>query len=179
MRELTVAEQRYQAVLAVISDGSSISQVAGQVGVSRQTLHSWLARYGAEGLEGWWIGRIGRRRVHIRCRRWWRVSCWSCAGRAWFRGNQAVSMKARRAAREVIHQQFGERLVAQSGMGCGEGLVSQPAGAARFGDEIQRDAFGTAEASRVGIIGVDGGGDLLFGQPGGAGDSYVPIELVA
>jgi transposase len=52
MRELTVAEQRYQAVLAVIGDGLSISQVAQKVGVSRQTLHSWLARYEAEGLEG-------------------------------------------------------------------------------------------------------------------------------
>jgi transposase InsO family protein len=47
-----VAEQRYQAVLAVISDGLSISQVASKVGVSRQTLHAWLARYEAEGLEG-------------------------------------------------------------------------------------------------------------------------------
>jgi len=47
-----VAEQRYQAVLAVISDGLSISQVAQKVGVSRQTLHSWLARYEAEGLDG-------------------------------------------------------------------------------------------------------------------------------
>jgi len=46
-----VAEQRYQAVLAVISDGLSISQVASKVGVSRQTLHSWLARYEAEGPE--------------------------------------------------------------------------------------------------------------------------------
>jgi transposase InsO family protein len=52
MRELSVAEQRYQAVLAVISDGLLISQVASKVGVSRQTLHSWLARYEAEGLEG-------------------------------------------------------------------------------------------------------------------------------
>src|ERR1700752_2828701 len=52
MKELTVAEQRYQAVLAEISDGLSISQVAEKVGVSRQTLHSWLARYEAEGLEG-------------------------------------------------------------------------------------------------------------------------------
>ena len=47
-----MAEQRYQAVLAVISDGLSISQVAQKVGVSRQTLHSWLARYEAEGLDG-------------------------------------------------------------------------------------------------------------------------------
>jgi transposase InsO family protein len=52
MRELSVAEQKYQAVLAVISDGLSISQVAGKVGVSRQTLHAWLARYEAEGLDG-------------------------------------------------------------------------------------------------------------------------------
>ena len=47
-----MAEQRYQAVLAVISDGLSISQVASKAGVSRQTLHAWLARYEAEGLEG-------------------------------------------------------------------------------------------------------------------------------
>lgn len=47
-----MAEQRYQAVLAVISDGLSISQVAEKVGVSRQTLHTWLARYEAEGLDG-------------------------------------------------------------------------------------------------------------------------------
>jgi transposase len=52
MRELSVAEQRYAAVLAVIVDGLSISQVAEKVGVSRQTLHSWLARYEAQGLEG-------------------------------------------------------------------------------------------------------------------------------
>ena len=47
-----MAEQRYQQVLAVISDGLSISQVAEKVGVSRQTLHLWSARYEAEGLEG-------------------------------------------------------------------------------------------------------------------------------
>ena len=52
MGELSVGEQRYAAVMAVISDGLSISQVAEKVGVSRQTLHSWLARYEAQGLEG-------------------------------------------------------------------------------------------------------------------------------
>jgi transposase InsO family protein len=52
MRELSVAEQRYQAVLAVISDGLSVSQVASKFGVSRQTVHSWLARYEEAGLEG-------------------------------------------------------------------------------------------------------------------------------
>jgi DNA-directed RNA polymerase specialized sigma24 family protein len=48
MRELSVTEQRYQAVLAVISDGLSIRQVADKWGVSRLTLHSWLARYEAQ-----------------------------------------------------------------------------------------------------------------------------------
>jgi transposase len=33
---------------AVISDGLSISQVASKVGMSRQTLHAWLARDEAE-----------------------------------------------------------------------------------------------------------------------------------
>lgn len=44
-----MAEQRYQAPLAVIADGLSVSQVADKVGVSRQTLHAWLARYEPEG----------------------------------------------------------------------------------------------------------------------------------
>src|SRR5262245_40090227 len=52
MRELSVAEQRYQAVLAVISDGETVTDVAGRFGVSRQTVHSWLAKYEAGGLEG-------------------------------------------------------------------------------------------------------------------------------
>ncbi|SKG00287.1 Transposase [Mycobacteroides abscessus subsp. massiliense] len=39
-------------MLAVISDGLSITQVASKVGVSRQTLHAWLVRYEAEGLDG-------------------------------------------------------------------------------------------------------------------------------
>jgi transposase len=52
MRELSVAEQRYQAVLAVLADGLSVMAAAEKAGVSRQTLHSWLARYEAGGLEG-------------------------------------------------------------------------------------------------------------------------------
>jgi transposase InsO family protein len=51
-RELSVVEQRYQAVLAVIEDGLSVTEVAAKVGVSRQTVHSWLSRYGQGGLEG-------------------------------------------------------------------------------------------------------------------------------
>jgi transposase InsO family protein len=52
MREMSVAEQRYQAVLAVIAEGRSVTEVAAQWRVSRQTLHAWLARYEVEGLEG-------------------------------------------------------------------------------------------------------------------------------
>ena len=46
-----MVEQRYQAVLAVIEDGLSVTDAAAKVGVSRQTLHGWLSRYGAGGLE--------------------------------------------------------------------------------------------------------------------------------
>jgi transposase InsO family protein len=52
MREMSVSEQRYQAILAVIAEGRTISEVAEQWKVSRQTLHAWLARYELEGLEG-------------------------------------------------------------------------------------------------------------------------------
>lgn len=47
-----MAEQRYKAVLAVIGDGRQVSEVAAAWGVSRQTLHAWLARYEHDGLEG-------------------------------------------------------------------------------------------------------------------------------
>ena len=47
-----MAEQRYQAVLAVISDGETVTAVAARVGVSRKTVHQWLARYEAGELEG-------------------------------------------------------------------------------------------------------------------------------
>ena len=49
---MSVAEQRYQAVLAVIAQGRAITEVAKQWRVSRQTLHTWLARYEQAGLEG-------------------------------------------------------------------------------------------------------------------------------
>jgi len=51
MRELSVVEQRYQAVLAVIADGRKVKKIAMQWGVSRQSLHV-LSRYEAGGLEG-------------------------------------------------------------------------------------------------------------------------------
>ena len=47
-----MAEQRYQAVLAVIAEGRTVTEVAAQWRVSRQSLHAWLVRYEADGLEG-------------------------------------------------------------------------------------------------------------------------------
>jgi transposase InsO family protein len=52
MRELSVAEQRYEAVRAVIADGETVTDVAARVGVARKTVHAWLARYEAGGLDG-------------------------------------------------------------------------------------------------------------------------------
>ncbi len=46
-----MAEQRYQAVLAVISDGETVTDVAARFGVTRKTVHDWLAKYEAGGLE--------------------------------------------------------------------------------------------------------------------------------
>lgn len=47
-----MAEPRYQAVLAVLAEGRTVTEVADQWGVSRQTMHAWLAKYEAGGLEG-------------------------------------------------------------------------------------------------------------------------------
>ena len=49
---MSVTEQRYKAVVTVIGEGRTVSEVASDWGVSRRTLHRWLARYEAEGLEG-------------------------------------------------------------------------------------------------------------------------------
>jgi transposase len=48
--ELSVMEQRYQAVLAVVQDGWKVVEVADRLGVSRQAVHAWIARYQAGGL---------------------------------------------------------------------------------------------------------------------------------
>jgi len=50
--EMSVVEQRYQAVLAVIRDGIPIVQVARRFDVSRQVVHRWLRRYEDQGLSG-------------------------------------------------------------------------------------------------------------------------------
>ena len=48
LRELSVAEQCHQAVLAVIEDDVEVTAVAEKHGVSRRAVHAWLSRY-AEG----------------------------------------------------------------------------------------------------------------------------------
>jgi transposase len=50
--ELSVVEQRYQAVLAVIRDGVPVVEVASRFGVSRQAVHRWLRWYEDQGLPG-------------------------------------------------------------------------------------------------------------------------------
>jgi len=49
--EISVTEQRYQAVLAVLG-GVAVTAVASRFGVGRQSVHRLLARYEAGGLEG-------------------------------------------------------------------------------------------------------------------------------
>jgi transposase InsO family protein len=49
---MSVTEQRYKAVLAVIGDGRTVGEVARDWGVCRRTMHRWLERYEGEGLEG-------------------------------------------------------------------------------------------------------------------------------
>ncbi len=52
LKEISKMEQRYDAVLMVIKDGYSVSEVARKVKVSRQTLYKWLADYETSGLKG-------------------------------------------------------------------------------------------------------------------------------
>jgi transposase len=47
LRELSMVEQRYDAVSAVIREGMAVTEVAETFGVHRETIHSWLVRYQA------------------------------------------------------------------------------------------------------------------------------------
>ncbi len=62
MREMSVTEQRYQAVLGVMAEGRAVMEVASQWGVRRRTVHRWLARNEAKGLEGLLAGDESRNR---------------------------------------------------------------------------------------------------------------------
>lgn len=48
--ELSMVEQRYQAVREVLDTGASITDVATRYGIDRRTLHRWLTRYANDGL---------------------------------------------------------------------------------------------------------------------------------
>ena len=48
---LGLVEQRHKAVLEVLG-GAQVTDVACRYGVTRQTVHSWLKRYGSSGLAG-------------------------------------------------------------------------------------------------------------------------------
>ncbi|MFV0306390.1 MAG: helix-turn-helix domain-containing protein [Desertimonas sp.] len=50
--ELGLVEQRYQAVLEVLNQASTVTDVAVRFGVTRQTVHRWLRKYAAEGIAG-------------------------------------------------------------------------------------------------------------------------------
>ena len=50
--ELGLVEQRYQAVLEVLNDASTVTRGPVRFGVTRQTVHRWLRRYAADGIAG-------------------------------------------------------------------------------------------------------------------------------
>src|SRR5262249_8245744 len=56
--ELSVMEQRYHAVMEVVS-GAPVTEVARRYGVSRQAVYGWLGRYEHDGLTG--LGDHSRR----------------------------------------------------------------------------------------------------------------------
>jgi transposase InsO family protein len=58
--ELGVVEQRYRAVLEVLDEGASVTDVARRYGVARQTVHGWLRRYANRGGLGGLADRSSR-----------------------------------------------------------------------------------------------------------------------
>lgn len=77
LQELSVSEQRYQAVLAVVEDGFSVTDVAAKVGVPPQTLPG---RPGVPAVAWrvWRTARIARTRVRIRWTPGSRSGWWRC-----------------------------------------------------------------------------------------------------
>ena len=52
LMELSKMEQRYDAVVAVIRDGLTVTEAAEKFGVSRQSIYRWMLRYEQGGLDG-------------------------------------------------------------------------------------------------------------------------------
>jgi transposase-like protein len=46
--ELSVIEQRYQAIMAVLQDGWKVTEGAAHVDVARLTVHNWIRAFGEE-----------------------------------------------------------------------------------------------------------------------------------
>jgi transposase-like protein len=78
--ELTVVEQRFNAVMEVIRDGLKVIEVADRYGVSRQTVHGWLRRYAAGGLDALADRSTAPTAARTRCRPPSRPACASYAG---------------------------------------------------------------------------------------------------
>src|ERR1700693_2068620 len=62
MREMSVTEQRYKAILAVDRRRSDGGRGGQGLGISRRTMHRWLARYEGDGLEA--LGNRSSRPAH-------------------------------------------------------------------------------------------------------------------
>jgi transposase-like protein len=62
LAELGAVEQRCRAVLEVVDEGVSVTEVARRYWVVRQTVHTWLRRYAEDGLGG--LVPPGRSAVH-------------------------------------------------------------------------------------------------------------------
>jgi transposase len=47
-----MAKQRYDAVMEVLREGLTVTEVAKGYAVSRQSVHAWIDRYEREGIAG-------------------------------------------------------------------------------------------------------------------------------
>jgi hypothetical protein len=74
--ELTVAEQRFNAVMEVIRDGLTVIEVAERYRVSRQTVHGWLRRYAAVRRGLALVTPVGRASHAAACR-WQPSAAWA------------------------------------------------------------------------------------------------------
>ena len=77
--ELTVAEQRFNAVMEVLRDGLTVTEVADRYGVSRQPSTAGCAATPTAGWRRWPTAPIGPGIARIRCRLRSRPACASCA----------------------------------------------------------------------------------------------------
>ena len=77
--ELTVAEQRFSAVVEVLRDGLTVTEVAGRYGVSRRPSTAGYAAMPAVARMPWPTARIAPTAAPTRCRPRSRSACASYA----------------------------------------------------------------------------------------------------